>query len=167
MKTLDEVVDCAEKWTADFDEDSLERQMIFYLQLFRDHQQRLEKLCDNYGDAIVACEQAENKYRKMEEELNGIRREFVEQMKNDPLTCDELREMVNKPVWIEEYYPVMEDETGATEDEGQYEKHWAIVRETSGKKIWILGPNINYGLGRMSYGVTWQAYRKERNDAEI
>ena len=79
-----------------------------------------------------------------------------------PLTWDELLEMVNKPVWIEEYYPVMEDETGATEDEGQYERHWAIVREANGKKIWIIGPNINYGLGRMSYGVTWQAYREER-----
>ena len=82
---------------------------------------------------------------------------------NPPLTWDELHEMEGKPIWVEEFFPVMEDETGATEDEGEYEKYWAIIDKVDPKKIYITWHNGNFqSLPLLLMDETWQAYRKER-----
>lgn len=100
MKTLDEVIDYCEgkqncgEWVGIAD-------ALHYLKAFRDAKDTLEAEKDRYSEAVRNCEQAENKFRKMEDELNDIRREHIEQMKNDPLTWDDLcrLEMIGEPVW--------------------------------------------------------------------
>jgi len=56
-----------------------------------------------YQEAVKNCEAAENRYKKMEDELNDIRRKYIEGMKNDPLTWDELCriDMIGEPIWNE------------------------------------------------------------------
>ena len=84
---------------------------------------------------------------------------------NPPLTWDELRQMKGKPVWVERYYPPMEDEIGATEDEGNYEKFWAIIDRVNRKanRIHIIGKEWFEGFGEEEFKEYWQAYRKERS----
>ena len=78
-------------------------------------------------------------FRDMEDELNDIRREHIEQMKNPPLTWDELRTMEGKPIWVEE-----------SAENGLWWTYWVIWEQE------------NAVLPGKNYGTTWQAYRKER-----
>ena len=159
MKTLDEVIRWYENRQTTLigkaTREEMQDSVVHYLKEYRDHQQRLLTLCDNYGDAIANCEIAENKYRKMEDELNDIRREFIEQMKNEPLTWDELRQMEGKPVWIDSV-PLV--------------RRWVII-----KKFHPIGGNKNLFDMEVEDGAHflrknmkrddpawWQAYRKER-----
>ena len=75
MKTLDEVIEIASDLTNGFDERSIEKQMLHYLK--------------------------EYKYDK--NDLTAIRTYLALQNDNPALTWDELRQMKNKPVWIETY----------------------------------------------------------------
>ncbi len=103
-------------------------------------------------------------YREKQYELSAMFDEYqaaVAEEPNEPLDWEELCKMEGKPVWIEEYYPVMEDEVGATEDEGEFEGHWDIVRKVYREQI------IFYVQGMTNHkdwmGIGWQAYRKERS----
>lgn len=108
MKTLYEVIERLEDdlhaAEADsqlimlFDRDVVDA--LHYLKEYRDkahrldidiaeHHRTFEQLgveIARYQEAVRNCEEAENKFRKMEDELNDIRREHIEQMKNQPLT---------------------------------------------------------------------------------
>ena len=171
MKTLDEVIkgmeDC-QNMIVDCEhgcpmlregepECDKEQLALHYLKEYRDHQQRLLTLCDNYGDAISNCHQAENKYRKMEDELNAIRREFVEKMKNDPLTWDEVKQMIGKPVWVEYNFQIIDKKIRDNS------KRWCIVREF---EPWhdteIIITENGFVLSKNEQVKGWQAYRKER-----
>lgn len=181
MKTLDEVIKAYEVCHASIlscegcpydngeryrDSDCYTADALHYLMEYREKAHRLdidiayhprsfEQLgveIARYHEAVRNCEEAENKYRKMEDELNDIRREHIEQMKNPALTWDELRQMEGKPVWFEGYA-------------GNF---WCIVREmqknSDGTEDVIFdGPHGMTGVGHDDqYGDKWQAYRKER-----
>ena len=113
MKTIDEVIrsfelSCGKKdcGQCPYDDECLDHHVcecyermadaLHYLKEYRMQlddivakRQALEAEKDRYAEAVRNCEQAENKYRKMEDELNNIRRDHIEQMKNDPLTWDD------------------------------------------------------------------------------
>ena len=81
---------------------------------------------------------------------------LAEMNKNDPLTWDELQKMEGKPVWIEA-------------DNGQEKfQHWFIIDEFTLSDIpglqimWCLQQSFRFW--EQDLGVTWQAYRKERNE---
>ena len=66
---------------------------------------------------------------------------------NDPLSWEELRQMEGKPVWVEADY---------------FEKGWFLV-DASLVDIWVTGYDCTeHQLREEDIGVSWQAYRKER-----
>ena len=124
---------------------------LHYLQEYRDHQQRLLTLCDNYGDAIVECERVENKYKRMMEDPDGDHQQLQkarallqEFYRNDPLDWDELKQMEGKPVWI-------------CMNNGFC--HWGIIDDVYEDEIYIDGEDYT----KKNMVTVWQAYRKERD----
>lgn len=149
MKTLDEVIKAFEytykndpiAWTYGVD-------ALHYL---KEYQEKKEELVTKQAN----LEEEIDKYCKLEDELNDIRREFIEQMKNNPLTWDELRQMEGKPIWIDSI-PIV--------------SRWVII-----KKFHPYGGNKNLFDMEVEDGAHflrknmkrddpawWQAYRKER-----
>lgn len=106
-----------------------------------------------YQEAVKNCEEAENKYRQLSEEL----RKTSAELSNDPLTWDELKQMGGKPVWVEiigRTIPLDSSwgvATGGSYHTWQGVESWTLVR---------LG--ADYSLPVAQYGRDWQAYRKER-----
>ena len=68
---------------------------------------------------------------------------FEEPQKNEPLTWDELKGMIGKPVWVEPC------------------KEWMLITEVEAvPHVWLLGlDGLDYD---MPLHKDWQAYRKER-----
>lgn len=156
MKTLDEVI-------TELEDEGLFPDALYYLKEYKikrerimakaqdceDTEKRLQDEIARYQEAVKNCEIAENKYRRLEDELNGIRREHIKQMKNDPLTWDELRTMEGKPVWVESQ---------------RFGNHWYLNRGIKDEScLYFVG---HYGENVLLYdddmGTLWQAYRKER-----
>lgn len=71
---------------------------------------------------------------------------------NEPLTWDELREMVGQPVWVEDNIDEPEDAT----------KYWAIYRRIEKAQETEYALLSEFYYDKAQYGTTWQAYRKER-----
>ena len=152
MKTLDEVIEgieaCRDSYVAG---KIIKDDALHYLKAFRDAKDTLEAEKDRYAEAVRNCEQAENRFRKMEDELNDIRRKHIEQMKKDPLTWDELTQMEGKPVWVEQPYQKM---WGL--NDGTYVDAFGNDCIT----IKVLHDLCHFEKNLM--GKTWNAYRKER-----
>lgn len=156
MKTLDEVIFEAPysptPWEADaihyLREYKIKRNMIFTrIQACDNREKRLQEEIALYQEAVKNCEAAESKYRQLAQDLREVG--------NPPLTWDELRTMVGKPVWIDSV-PLV--------------RRWVII-----KKFHPIGGNKNLfdmevedGAHflrknmRRDDGAWWQAYRKEQ-----
>ncbi len=76
MKTLDEVIDIMEHPLYGADEDFAEiaeddiADALHYLKALRDAKDTLEAEKDRYAEAVKNCERAENKYRKLAQNLS-------------------------------------------------------------------------------------------------
>ena len=74
--------------------------------------------------------------------------------------------MEGKPVYLEQYWYPMEDETGVTEDEVEVDKYWAVIDNVQAKRIHFVGKRLILGLTKSDLNPNenggWQAYRKER-----
>ena len=146
-RTLDEVIDCAEKWTENFDEGSLEKKMLFYLKMYRSDSRQWEAdrkaYEDNRKQKLAECEAARDKYiaRLKELEIGTL---------NNPLTWDELKTMVGKPVWVE----------------ALLYKQWAIIAYVGDEHLRFEGVSLYAPESRVYMGEDdgWQAYRKERGE---
>lgn len=103
---------------------------------------------------------------------NNLQADYIRELNGDnpELSWEDLLKMDLKPVWVEWIYPVMEDETGATEDETETEGYWATVI-VQGDRIYLHWNSR--GIHKMLYdnqteiykdgmGSRWMAYRKER-----
>lgn len=150
MKTLDEVIDYAEKWTENFDEGSLEKQMLFYLKMYRSEKAMWEADRKGYLDWIEQYKEAREKHQQA----------VIELKKNPPLTWEELREMRVQPVWFEvldhQSLPLLDCWTITT---GIPYKSWQGVESMA-----FIRPGASYSVPVADYGKTWIAYRKERNE---
>lgn len=153
MKTLNQVIKaeeicsridaecskCPYKATAKGWCEEKDRDALYYLKEYQEKKEELVTKQENFEEEI-------DKYCKLEDELNDIRRKFIEQMKNEPLTWDELKAMEGKPVWYEhEFWKgwiiLGKVEQGVNcEMIPDREERWYIVKDRSAK-----------------------AYRKERN----
>ena len=135
----------------------LELQNLTQENLFKT--QKLNDRIARYEEAIKNCEEAENKYKQMENSIALMilkKGDEVLVMDDNPvLTWDQLKGMKGKPVWVEGYYP----------------SAWYIVREVQKSKdgtedIILDGFQGLTGIGRDDrYGNVengWQAYRKEK-----
>lgn len=135
-----------------------------------------------YGceDGESGCSNAEEKkdalhylkqYQSSKDELNSTRLAYLdiltdyvalkqywaEQQENPPLTWDELKGMVGKPVWVEYNFRIDD------KDFRDKSKRWCIVREF---KPWrnteIIITENGFVLSKNEQIKDWQAYRKER-----
>ena len=180
MKTLDEVIDAMERcskphyfdctgcpyeddeaetgcWSDDRDVD-----VLHYLRAFRDAKDTLEAEKDRYQEAVRNCEEAENKYRKAEQDaLKALddwasrpaeeNKKLVFTVDNPPLTWSELKTMEGKPVWVE------------------YDDHFPGRKRTKFKVWEVIGyvsedmfVTNGFDYLKSEQGDVWQAYRKER-----
>ena len=73
--------------------------------------------------------------------------ELREQLSNDPLTLDELRQMDGEPVWVVRL-------------DGRLKSRWHIV----GSSLWIEMFTEWDGAFSPDYGKTWLAYRHKTED---
>ncbi len=80
--------------------------------------------------------------------------QYRKDLRNDPLTWDELRTMEGKPVWVEEL--------GRKYATPHWAIHNGIMDGYDGDENLYLQPFEV--LTKYTLGKTWQAYRKERTD---
>lgn len=82
---------------------------------------------------------------------------WAEQQENPPLTWDEVKQMVGKPIWVEYNFRIDD------KDFRDKSKRWCIVREF---KPWhdteIIITENGFVLSKNEQIKDWQAYRKER-----
>ena len=153
MKTLDEVITAMENLTTCDDtgfsyiahDDVVDA--VHYLVEYRACQQHMEVVEQIRQDAV----RQRDAHIKALGELN----------RNEPLTCEDLRQMKGKPVWIEEYWAPLDGEVDS-------EKYWAIIAYENERRIGVQSAKIRQGLlfetmGDVGNGTyRWQAFRKER-----
>ena len=153
MLTLDEVIkaigeltacdDTGYSYIADGDADDA----LHYLKMYRSDMIQYE---------------ADRKYWQEEmtqvmDQYNSARDKHIKELKelkqNDPLTWDELKQMEGKPVWIEEkgYYQTWE--------------YWSLVYWMNDDELTLWNENGRTTYSKNEQGTVWQAYRKERTDA--
>lgn len=124
----------------------------------------LEDEIARYQEAVKNCKEAENKYRKAEQDalkaLDDWASRPVEENKklvltvaNPPLTWQELRTMEGKPLWVER----------------KRKKAWGLIDGMYTDAFYYDFVTIKvlhdlWHLSKVSMGKTWQAYRKERTD---
>ena len=137
MRTLDEVIEIASDWTNGFDESSIEKQMLHYL---KEYQQTVKWV-------EINAEQFEQT------------REFIRKATaNNPLTWDELKQMVGKPVWVEYNLQIGDKEFR------DKSKRWCIIGEFKPwKDTEITITKNGFVLSKREQINDWQAYRKERS----
>ena len=167
VKTLDEVIKAYEICHASIldcdgcpydngmrwrDSDCYIADAIHYLQAYRANQQtyvensrKAEEARERYMEAVRNCEHVCLKAEKV----------VLDAERNDPLTWDELKEMVDKPVWIEEKYSLSNEWHG----------RWEVIRNVWDNEgdddPYISMTNDEY-RHMDDMGERWQAYRKER-----
>lgn len=152
--------------------------VLHYLEAFRDAKNSLDTERDRYAEAVRNCEIAENKYREL--------CKTSQELRNDPLTWQELKTMEGKPVWLETCgfdengdgkfakkqrwvivhhfgdevlqgeYPQMTFITSEWADAGIYVKDNKVSRRTLDDEYYRITKSY------VDFGKTWQAYRKER-----
>ena len=149
MKSLDEVIALLED-PRRADVPHYKDDLLFHLKNYRDSKEDIDTAMERYTRATL-------QHMDAAEKLEAQR--FVLEYDNPPLTWDELREMEGKPVWVESHGNITEY-TG-----------WAIVKRVLPDRVHFLFSEYDdeYGYEGLemavlkSYiGISWQAYRKER-----
>ena len=110
-------------------------------------QKKLKAEIENYVEAVKNCEQVENRYRREENLYKRLQEDYLRELNgdNEPLDWDTLVSMAGKPVWIEP------------------DRIWAIVDISySLSKHQNKFFTLNGGWYQSGYGISWNAYRKER-----
>ena len=149
--------------------DDRDADALQYLKTYRENQQtyiensrKAEEARERYLEAVKNCELAENKYRKLYEETSQNLRntsqitcpkchsEFVILPEsNNALTWEELKQMVGKPVWLED-----------SNQQGE----WVLLSGMEDDVLYFVYRTCNeYKIYRKEQGTLWQAYRKERS----
>ena len=153
MRTLDEVIEIASDWTNGFDEMSIEKQMLYYLKMYRSDQEQWGFFQKNYEDEL----------KQKIKDFGDAKERFVKRLKeldigtlNDPLSWEQLKQMTGKPVWVEYNLHIS--------DRDARSRMWIIVQKIM---PWRQDDELIYYsgfvFGKKEIGKTWQAYRKERS----
>lgn len=139
MKTLDEVITALDNYLYLIDADSendvyfISKDALHYLKEYRDRRREID-------DTESFC-------KHMMSDLIGRKGRLGMYERNDPLTWDELKEMIGKPVWVER-------------------DGWKVIRsfetwEDVNQEIINFTDNERSCRSVLDHG-DWQAYRKER-----
>lgn len=123
----------------DFKIKMFEEQTELVQQQGKELEERCQAEIARYLEAVKNCEKAENKYYMLCE---------LNRQPNNPLTWDELKTMVGKPVWVE----------------ALLYKQWAIIAYVGDEHLRFEGVSLYAPESRVYMGEDdgWQAYRKER-----
>ena len=169
MKTLDEVLEAmtneiclnskADCWEVPVD---LYGVIVHYLHEYRSDKLQWEADRKSYQGFVDSYIKSRDKHKATvielkhkEKEVNDILTDYValkqywvEQQENPPLTWDELKTMLGKPVWVE----------------ALLYKKWAVIGYVGENHIRFEGVNLYAPESRTYMGAEdgWQAYRKER-----
>ena len=157
MKTLDEVIKAMELCDSDegtcrgcaYEPDCDQKASLGHERKRNDALHYLREYRTCREDLIMNCKRHEELYIQYRDMIDELER-------NEPLTWNELMQMIGKPVWIEE----------GTDFEM---KHWFIVPwpHPSYKHNRLEKDQIGEGWScyhKDNLGKTWQAYRKERHE---
>ena len=151
MKTLDEVIDDL-KYT-NFDDDGFAINLhcneivdvLNHLKEYRSEKQIWESDRKHYEDWIEQYKEARDKHQQAVKEM----------LKNPPLTWDELRTMVGKPVWVQWTVKGV----WASGD-------WSLIQDADEDRIWFVDKDgETFDEEKEIHGNLWRAYRKEHTDA--
>ena len=161
MNTIEHVIDVLDGFDRVYEGPSASvlPEAIYYL---KDYQARinnliqlrddLEKYKEDYGKATRELTEAREQWIAEKKRMESYELMYIHAMANlednPPLTWDELREMVGKPVWVEHKH---------------YSK-WLIVYEVWEHTIVLDGNGYytQYFSDDNDKEVRWKAYRKER-----
>lgn len=129
MKTLDEVI-----WEAPYSQTPWEADALHYLK--------------EYKKKLNILEVRMTEYKRGFEQLGA---EWSRIKENPPLTWDELKQMKEKPVWVEV-------------DGKWWGRFWAFVEVENDSYINFFKKGQEYpeDLWKRDMGKTWNAFRKER-----
>lgn len=144
MKPLNEVIKIYERGISEVEAYDAVDDALHYLKEYKNTD-------ENYKKAIAHVTEVIDHYEKMVADYLSVN--------NPALTWDELKQMEGKPVWIE----------------GTHHKHWCIVKGISRKDLsemeyitlaYLNNKNriVTYDRRKGNFDVTWQAYRKERDE---
>ena len=143
MKTIDEVIEELQYWDTCheypecFYDDEVTRDALNYLKEYKRVQNKIEKIA-----------------------LGSIE-DTLDKLDNKPLTWDELKTMEGKPVWVESHEDITEF-TG-----------WCIVSKVLSDRVHFILSHYDddddfltyeMALPDITFGKTWQVYKKERNE---
>ena len=123
-----------------------ESDVLYYLNEYRNSKATLGNAMERYTQATLW---------HMDEANKLSAQNFVMEYDNPPLTWDELKQMVGKPVWVE-----------LNSEYGNY-SHWGIIHsfpKAGYEFMELLGFHdiVSFSVMQKEQGKTWQAYRKER-----
>lgn len=120
---------------------------------------------DEIADALYYLRE----YREKKHEISDISADYIamknywaEQQVNSPLTWDELKQMIGKPVWIE----WDDSEEAMRTKEFVFSRQWEIISEVYEENIVCIYSDRraenHFAYSKDNLGKTWQAFRKER-----
>ena len=136
MKTVDEVIDGLRDRIGFGDPVLVDA--IHYLEEYRSDKAIWEVTRNGYLDWIDQYKESREKYQQA----------VIELEKNPPLSWDELKQMVGKPVWVE-----------FLKDGESYDAEWIIIQDINN---WCMGDTQRFAYQKLDYSDKWQAYRKEK-----
>ena len=149
MKTLDEVIDkfekcdlevCCENCPYSTEQCVCDPDALYYLKEYKNTD-------ENYKQAMAHVTEVIDYYEKMVADYLSVN--------NPPLTWDELRTMVGKPVWMQ--WTVMG--VWAYGD-------WNLIQDADEDRIWFVDKDgETFDEEKEIHGNLWRAYRKEHTDA--
>lgn len=131
---------------------------LHYLKEYREKSHQLDigiaenrRFFEQYGEEMQRIHEIEDEYHELKD---WWAEEYVT---NDPLTWDELKQMEGKPVFIKLLdHDIWEDPAHRVDSE------WWIVGEVRKNDIIVATYLDEAELCEEDLGVTWNAYRKER-----
>lgn len=121
---------------------------LYYLREYQEHMKwhAYEEHCLDNEKKTLQEKKAE--FDEVLTDYVALRQWWTEQQENPPLTWDELKGMVGKPVWMEcEYF---------------FCPQWVILTDVYDYKAMFIGDRIADSELKDEMGDVWQAYRKER-----
>lgn len=142
MLTLDEVIALMEDERR-CDAPMYKDDALHYLKKYRDNFDARNDQVERYQKAAKECEEILTDYV-------ALKQYWAEQQSNEPLTWSELKQMEEKPVWIE----FLNDDP--------WSNSWWVVGEVRKDDIIIAQYLDEAELCEDDLGEFWQAYRKER-----
>ena len=166
MKTLEEVIKAIEYceikkddcFTCPYKSDSncYALDALHYLKEYQEHMKwhAYEEHCLDNEKKTLQEKKAE--FDEILTDYVALKQWWTEQQENPPLTWEELKTVLGKPVWVEEYDPI-------DDNKGWHRCKWYLVNFVNDEYFYVCdndGEENHFCLAEI--GKTWTAYRKER-----